>query len=234
MRNLNNILVLAFLASLAWGQEPATKRNQGSAARLVSVEGGYRLFPIKEDIHAEEILVLWNNATSTRLSWSPLTFKEHHRARFSGIVEIDSQDLDRFFESMLQDLGFGLIPSGSPQANVYQVYPMGGDRSPFIMRAKLVEPDEAARCAQHPARFFLTHVTARHAEANEIAYSLNGLLRIRCLEIVAVNSSNRITISGFGPTVANAVELVRKLDQPLPETVAKSRSARFGKPTKSK
>ena len=111
---------------------------------------------------------------------------------------------------------------------------MGSDRSTFVMRAKLVEPDEAARCDQHPARFFLTHVTVKHAEATEIARSLTSLLGSRSLGIVAVNSSNRITISGFGPTVANAVELIRKLDQPLPEAVAKSRSARFGKPTKSK
>ncbi len=77
---------------------------------------------------------------------------------------------------------------------------------------------------------FATSFTLKEALASDVARALQSVLSSRQVEFVqAVNSSNTVIVYGFGPTVAAIAQLVKDLDQPLPDKIKKRQEANNAK-----
>lgn len=224
MRATTALVFLFAFASAALAQ--STQRDitrDPTPPVLIPAGDGFQLVPPPDGMTTEDLLTTWKEATEIRFTYSDVHFRGKPRIKLNGLVPIAKGDLDTFFEGILVSHGYALVPVGPTASNTFSVEPIESSRY-LKSRATFIDGARVAECARFPARVFMTSIQLKEVEVGRARMAVQQILTNRQAEFVQeVQSSNCIVVTGFGPTVAAVAQLVKSLDQPVPEKIQKER-----------
>jgi len=192
-------------------------------------DGGFQVIFSPEGAHLEEVIALWSKSTGHKFSPFPNSYRGKASVHLEGVSYIKQEDVHWFFQDLIVGHEFALVPIGPKDAHTWRLEPFAASRM-LKQRATFVPSSEVAALIREPARVFATSFTLKEALASDVARALQSVLSSRQVEFVqAVNSSNTVIVYAFGPTVAAIAQLVKDLDQPLPDKIKKRQEANNAK-----
>lgn len=121
--------------------------------------------------------------------------------------------------------GFAFIAPAASDLPWRLVDIKGPDRAQLRAGAMTIKPEEVEKYARS-AQLVSVVFPLRHVNAREASASLRPFFPDNQLETISnVGNANQLLVTGFGPTVAQILPMLRELDQPPGEEAMAARAA---------
>lgn len=210
---------------------PQERREVEPPARpivLPTPDGDLQVMLPEDGATLQTVISAWAESTGQKFSYKDVHLRGKPHVMLSGITHVKKEDVDWFFQGLIVEHGFAIVPVGPEASKTWSLEPIEQSRR-LKATATYIPPSEAASGARHPARIFMTTFALKEIEVSDARMALQQLLVNRQAEWAQeVRSSNSIVVVGAGPTIASIARLVEQLDKPLPDKIKKLREAQKG------
>jgi hypothetical protein len=131
-----------------------------------------------------------------------------------GPVEVPPEQVWSFAEGLLIANNFCLQVLRVEEPRLVRVSSLDTNERNAIRSSSLVVPMESiALYTRHPAQLVTTVLTLPHTDVRTLSNSMRTMLTdANTQQIIPVGASNSLILTGFGPSIASLVEVLRKVD----------------------
>lgn len=223
--------VLTLFCALAPAQEQPKGQPQGPPGpTLLEQPGDIIAFSFNETQGMEllEFIKYTERITARRFVWQNdnelLVAGQGVRITYVGTIlfrkSLFKDEFFSFFQTMLYIKGFALVPRGDGNLELLEIVLMTGPRGKEIQNgARYVTADEIKKYANQTGVPILTMVPLKHINAPVAVNALRPFYGAAgaagsTLQLGNVGNNTALLLSGFGPQVYSAVELLKLVDTP--------------------
>lgn len=136
-------------------------------------------------------------------------------------IRVDREGCAEVLSQFAYQRGFAIVPIDQERGLWECIYMQGPRRGEVQNRAIFVRPDELAKYAKLRVPVTvtvpLTHVNATHAANSLRPFFMSGNNPVPPLTIGTAGNARALLMTGFADQVAQAAEMLARVDQPPPE-----------------